>query len=211
MTNQTKFPDYSLEDVQVLTTLDQVRALSHPLRHQILGFLGQQAATTKQLAAALELPKGTVAHHLKVLETAGLITVVRTRQVRAITEKFFGRVARRTRIVLNDQLPGDLLAQMNQEAATAILQQAISEIAPTSDPDDPSTFMIVRARIPASEARRFAQQVERLTQQFGQYMVPGEPVYGFVAGVYLTNWPDLPHDERDDVSAIVPPEESHEP
>jgi len=208
MTDQINFPDYSLEDVQILTTLDQVRAISHPLRHQILGLLGQQAATTKQLAAAMELPKGTVAHHLKVLEMAGLIRVVRTRQVRAITEKFYGRVARGTRIDLRDQLPGDLIPQMNQEAATAILQQAISEIAPTSDPDDPSMFMIVRTRIPASEARRFAQEVEHLSQQFGQYMVPGEQVYGFVAGVYLTNLPELPHDVADDDSAISPPEEN---
>jgi DNA-binding transcriptional ArsR family regulator len=207
MTDQTNFPDYSLEDVQILTTLDQVRAISHPLRHQILGLLGQQAATTKQLAAAMELPKGTVAHHLKVLETAGLIRVVRTRQVRAITEKFYGRVARSTRIDLRDQLPGDLVPQMNQEAVTAILQQAISEIAPTPDPDDPSMFMIVRARIPASEVRRFAQQVEHLSQQFGQFMVPGERVYGFVAGVYLTNLPDLPRHEGDDVADTAPPEE----
>jgi DNA-binding transcriptional ArsR family regulator len=205
MTNQTNFPDYTVEDVQLLTTLDQVRAISHPLRHQILGLLGQQAATTKQLAAAMELPKGTVAHHLKVLETAGLIRAVRTRQVRAITEKFYGRVARSTRIDLRDQLPGDLIPQMNLEADTAILQQAISEIAATSDPDDPSMFMIVRARIPASEARRFAQQVEQLSQQFGQFMVPGEQVYGFVAGVYLTNLPELPRDEADDVAA---PEEN---
>ena len=40
------------------------------------------------------MPKGTVGHHLKVLETAGLVRVVRTRQVRALTEKYYGRVAR---------------------------------------------------------------------------------------------------------------------
>jgi hypothetical protein len=40
------------------------------------------------------LAKGTVAHHLKVLERAGLIRVVRTRRVRALTENIYGRVAR---------------------------------------------------------------------------------------------------------------------
>ena len=40
------------------------------------------------------MPKGTVGHHLKVLERAGLVHVVRTRQVRALTEKYYGRVAR---------------------------------------------------------------------------------------------------------------------
>ena len=40
------------------------------------------------------LAKGTVAHHLKVLEAAGLVKVVRTRRVRALTESFYGRTAR---------------------------------------------------------------------------------------------------------------------
>ena len=50
--------------------------------------------STTELAEKLGLPKGTVGHHLKVLEKAGLVHVVRTRQVRAVTEKFYGRVAR---------------------------------------------------------------------------------------------------------------------
>ena len=33
-------------------------------------------------------------HHLNVLEQAGLVRVVRTRRVRAVTERFYGRVAR---------------------------------------------------------------------------------------------------------------------
>jgi DNA-binding transcriptional ArsR family regulator len=50
--------------------------------------------STTELAEAVGLAKGTVAHHLKVLEAAGLVKVVRTRQVRALTESFYGRVAR---------------------------------------------------------------------------------------------------------------------
>ena len=40
--------------------------------------LRERAASTSELAVALEAPKGTVGHHLKVLESAGLIRVVRT-------------------------------------------------------------------------------------------------------------------------------------
>ena len=56
--------------------------------------LRERAATTTELAEEVGLAKGTVAHHLKVLETAGLVRVVRTRRVRAMTESFYGRVAR---------------------------------------------------------------------------------------------------------------------
>jgi predicted ArsR family transcriptional regulator len=56
--------------------------------------LRDRAMSTTELAEAVGLAKGTVAHHLKVLEAAGLVKVVRTRQVRALTESFYGRVAR---------------------------------------------------------------------------------------------------------------------
>ena len=60
----------------------------------IITLLEERAASIKQLAEALDKPKGSVGHHVKALEAAGLIRVVRTRQVRAITEKFYGRTAR---------------------------------------------------------------------------------------------------------------------
>ena len=87
-------PDYELDDVLVVEDPKQLRALGDFTRGRIIGLLGQRAASTTELAAALDMPKGTVGHHLKVLEKAGLVRVVRTRQVRALTEKFYGRVAR---------------------------------------------------------------------------------------------------------------------
>ena len=65
---------------------DQFRTVGDPTRQRIISLLSERA-TTSQLAEALRQPKGSVGHHLKVLEEAGLIRVVRTRQVRAITEK----------------------------------------------------------------------------------------------------------------------------
>src|SRR5262249_33685417 len=87
-------PDYELADRIALTTPQQVKALGHPLRNTILGLLHERAATVSELAIALERPKSTVAHHVKVLNDAGLVQVVRTRRVRAIEERFYGRTAR---------------------------------------------------------------------------------------------------------------------
>jgi hypothetical protein len=37
--------------------------------------------------------------------------------------------------------------------------------------------------------------MRELADEFaGQERVPGESVYGFVAGVYLTDWPELPEE-----------------
>src|SRR5204863_8219134 len=87
-------PDYELADRIALTEPSQVKAIGHPLRTTMLGLLHWRAATVSELAAALERPKSTVAHHVKVLKDAGLVRVVRTRRVRAIEERFYGRTAR---------------------------------------------------------------------------------------------------------------------
>src|SRR3954470_14366127 len=87
-------PDYELADRIALTRPSQVKAIGHPLRTTILGLLHERAATVSELAVALERPKSTVAHHVKVLAENGLIQVVRTRRVRAIEERFYGRTAR---------------------------------------------------------------------------------------------------------------------
>src|SRR3954471_20554577 len=94
MAGKTSPPDYELADRIALTTPTQVKALSHPLRNTILGLLHERAATVSELAVAVERPKSTVAHHVKVLTEAGLVRVVRTRRVRAIEERFHGRTAR---------------------------------------------------------------------------------------------------------------------
>ena len=101
-----RYPDYDLDDVLVVEDPKQLRALGDVLRARIVMLLRERAASTTELAAVLETPKGTVGHHLKVLERAGLVRVVRTRKVRALTEKFYGRVARLFVLKGDDGDPG---------------------------------------------------------------------------------------------------------
>jgi len=96
--------DYTLEPVVRADTGAQLKALADPTRTTILDLVLERAATTTELAEALGKPKGTVDHHLKVLEKAGLVKVVRTRKVRAMTERFWGRTAR---TIIIETPPGD--------------------------------------------------------------------------------------------------------
>src|SRR5919199_5000269 len=100
-------PGYDLADRIALTTPSQVKAIGHPLRTTILGLLHERAATVNELATALERPKSTVAHHVKVLAEAGLVRVVRTRRVRAIEERFYGRTARLFYVSVDPSGEGD--------------------------------------------------------------------------------------------------------
>ena len=83
-------------------TPTQLKALANPLRVQILDLVLERAATVTELAAALDRPKSSVAYHVDTLVEAGLLQVVRTRRVRAIEERFYGRTGRT--IVLGDRL-----------------------------------------------------------------------------------------------------------
>src|SRR5690349_25155548 len=78
----------------VVTAPAQLRALADPLRSTLLELVLERAATVSELAQAVSRPKGTVAYHVDLLVDAGLLKVVRTQRVRAIEERYYGRVAR---------------------------------------------------------------------------------------------------------------------
>lgn len=68
------------------------RALSHPTRHELLARVSREPATISALAAVLDLGKGTVAHHLAVLRSAGMVAVTEKRHVRGGTEHRYAAV-----------------------------------------------------------------------------------------------------------------------
>ena len=67
------YPDYEAPDLLVVSEGSQLRALANDVRTTIIALLRERARSTQQLAHELRTPKGTVGHHLKVLERAGLI------------------------------------------------------------------------------------------------------------------------------------------
>jgi DNA-binding transcriptional ArsR family regulator len=86
--------DYAIDDNVVAETNAQLKAVADDTRMDILNLLMEKAATVSQLADALGKPKGTIGYHAKVLEDVGMIRVVRTNKVRAMTEKYYGRIGR---------------------------------------------------------------------------------------------------------------------
>jgi DNA-binding transcriptional ArsR family regulator len=187
MTDQTP-TDHAYEppEAMFMMTAEQAAAFSERTRTDIMMMLVERPATTKQLAEALDKPKGTVGHHLKALEGAGLIAVVRTRQVRAITEKYYGRLART--YVFPDLDEGGkrdhgFLAEMIQEMR---------------DPVEGEAAMVTlrRARIPHDRADEFAAEMLRIGEEFAGMERGGETVYGFIVGVYPTDRPSLREGEE---------------
>lgn len=78
----------------------QLAALGHPVRARILTALETTPVSAQRLAENLGMTHGKIGHHMKVLERAGLIDVVETRKVRALTEKIYGPAYDRIRLDL---------------------------------------------------------------------------------------------------------------
>jgi DNA-binding transcriptional ArsR family regulator len=189
-----QIPDYDLEEMLVVTAPEQLRALADPLRTTLLELVLERAATVTELAQAVGRPKSTVAYHVNSLVEAGLFRVVRTRRVRAIEERFYGRVARTLYIgVLQRPEDKQVVAAINGVA------QAAAESAAAHATDD-LRCTLTHARIAREDVRSFWAQVQELARQFAQIPRAGDQVYGFVAGLYPTDAPTLPDPGPDLVS-----------
>ncbi len=187
MSVNTPVPDYDLDDTIELTTAEQVRAISDPLRTTILGLLHERAATVTELASAVKRPKSTVAHHVNVLAAAGLLRVVRTRRVRAIDERYYGRAARMFYVGLGRRadevaLPPDF-NDFEVAARESIAAYEAGQL----------RAFIRHARIPEERAADFWDHIEQAIHEFDQLPRSGDTVYGFAVGLYpLLDYPTLP-------------------
>ena len=174
-----------------MSTPAQLRAMADPLRSTILDLLLERAATVSELAAAVGRPKSTVAHHVNVLVDAGMLRVVRTRRVRAIDERYYGRTARLFRVGVVNQ-PGDTPAVVCVNA----LSVAAAEAVPAHEADDLRTILR-HARIPERARQRVLGAASwRSPRSSPSSPRSGDTVYGFAAGLYPTDHPTLP--ERGD-------------
>lgn len=179
-------PDYELADRLALTSPAQIKAIGHPLRTTILQLLHERAATVTELSEAVGRPKSTVAHHVDVLARSGLLQVVRTRKVRAIEERFYGRTARMFHVAVEPSAsgaatPGDFndFEVAARESARAFEQGKL-------------WGFIRHARISEDQASRFWDRMAALVDEFDRTPRSGETMYGFAIGIYPTDHPTLP-------------------
>jgi DNA-binding transcriptional ArsR family regulator len=186
-----QIPDYDLDEMVVVTAPAQLRALADPLHATLLELLLERAATVTEMARAVDRPKSTIAYHVNLLVDADLLRVVRTRRVRAIEERYYGRVARTLYV-------GALSRPEDKQVVASInaITEAAAESAAANAADE-LRCLLVHARIPVEDVRSFWAQVQEVARRFAQIPRDGDQVYGFVAGLYPTDAPTLPDAERD--------------
>ncbi len=189
-----QWPDYELDDVVQATTDQQLKALANQTRKQILDLVLERAASVAELAEAVGRPKSTMAHHVDVLTDAGLLKVVRTRKVRAVEERFYGRVGR-TVWVVGDKTY-DPENTLGDTLTPSFLHEAMAEIAPGTK----VSSTLRHARISADQAEEFFERVLELANEFTRQPREGDTVYAFTVGLFPTDSPVLPNPSEADPS-----------
>ncbi len=182
--------DYEADDVLTVRDPEQLKALGDALRARIVALLRERAASTTELAGVLGLPKGTVGHHVKVLERAGLIRVVRTRQVRALTEKYYGRVARLFVLKSEDDRP---IEAGGGVLAAVMLRQAADELLSTAPTTDESA--LVHVRLSPADARRLTRRLGKLVTDFVAADRPDGELYALAVAAFPTSAALPPRDD----------------
>lgn len=151
-------PDYELADELRVDSQEQHRALGNLARHRILGLLLDRAMTGAQLAEALGVLKGSVSFHLRTLERAGLVREVRTRKVRGVVERYYGRTARRFELDAPDA---------PSSAAPMMMRTVAAELERVGVPGTPTDMTVTtRARLTPERAAEFRERLGALVEEF---------------------------------------------
>lgn len=170
-----------------ITTARQLKAVSDPTRSRILGIIQNQPATAKQLADRLGVAPGTIGHHLRTLESAGLAQVVARRRVRGIIARYYTRTAR----IFDFDLPPDVQGSdsVNVDFLTQARDELAEALAAGSAPAGGEVTLtggLPHARLTPERAQYYVQRLTALmNEMMAEPVVAGSMVYGMSLSLYV--------------------------
>ncbi|MFF7329545.1 ArsR/SmtB family transcription factor [Streptomyces sp. NPDC090306] len=155
-----------------VTTDEQLRAVSNLTRHRIMAVLRFEPATITQIADRVGLAKGSSSYHVRLLERAGLVKVVRTRKVRGVTERYYAMAARG--IVLPD--PGEGGPDVLMRHAVADLEAA---------PTDAERYVrMAHLRLTEEQFAELGERLEALADEYRKLSDPSMPDVSLVFALF---------------------------
>lgn len=115
---------------KILTTAEEIKALSDPFRYRILDTLYkfEDGATVKQLGQALDEVPSKIHYHVKKLEKVGIVVLDHTKEINGIIAKFYKPTAETFDIRCEDSS----LSESSKKLMLGETQRMISELYDTS-------------------------------------------------------------------------------
>jgi len=152
--------------------LEQVRALSHPLRLRLLELFAERPRTTMQAAEELDEAPTRLYHHVAALEKAGLVRLRETRRKRGTTEKYFEAVAHRflggeqTAAGLRDKGSKRDLGALGLVVFDQARNELVKALAAATE-DEPPTLVAVRSvlRLSPRAAKQLRKELQDLLER----------------------------------------------
>jgi DNA-binding transcriptional ArsR family regulator len=177
--------DYELDEQLLIEDSHRLKALGDPLRLHICDLVLERAMSVTELSDLVDRPKGSVAYHVDLLVDAGLLQVVRTRKVRAVEERFYGRVAR-TFVYTGAAGEHDFLAQVAAERDHDRIAEMVAS--GTEIPYGEWGGSTLRhARIPHERVAEYVRRLDELALEFIDEPRGGDVEFGLYYTVYPTN------------------------
>lgn len=179
---------------RVISTMQQFKAISDPVRSRILGIIQSQPATAKQIAERLGATPGAIGHHLHVLEEAGLAKIVARRLIRGIVANYYTRTARIFQYELPEDVRGDNLVNLE------IMSKAFKELSESHQAykDDPYRFdAFPHARLSPERAKYFSERLEDLLEEI--LREPPDP-HGKVYSIFMAMFLSPPYMQGQETS-----------
>lgn len=174
----------NMDDTFVIDKPEQLKALADPLRQRLLSAFCCNPATTRQVADQLEEKATRLYHHVDLLENAGLIRLVETKQNRGTIEKYYLATAQNFVVdhrMLRVQGAGDEPALETQSMIVNMLETALAE---------------ARTRFNADATKTHSGRPHMVAVE-GRYRFTGPQVKAFIEKMcaWMKEWTDCEADQ----------------
>lgn len=151
-------------------TLEEARALAHPLRLRILRLCLEEALTNRELASRLDLHPATVLHHVRTLVSTGFLVEEPSRPgPRGTTEKPYRATGKSWRLEVTDAA---------EEAAVrrAVLDAVAAEV-DEAGPDAVLSSARMAMRLTPGQIEDLKDRIQAIIDEYALVQEPGgEPV-----------------------------------
>lgn len=171
----------------IISTPEQLKAISDPLRLSIIELVAKEALTVKQIAVRLNQPPTKLYYHVAELEEYGFVTLVDTRVKSGIIEKYYRAVSAQITVdrkLLNvsgaqgDEL-SNLMALVFDTTARELSQSIASGLVDLKQEANDATgnFILLRmlVHLRQEEATRFGEKFKALLEELTACEAQPEP------------------------------------
>jgi DNA-binding transcriptional ArsR family regulator len=152
-----------MPDIVELESTEPLEELVHRVRGPLLRRL-RTPHSAAELAAELDVPVTRLYHHLKVLESAGLIEVVATRRVGAALERRYRRIARSFKVGPDAVRDSQDLARSLASVVDATRADLVAAV--ESGAGDDVAVWSLRLRLAEQDRVELVERVDALLLEF---------------------------------------------